>query len=221
MDEQWWDGKYRTQGQLWSGAPNGLLVAEAADLPPGQVLDLGCGEGADALWLAAQGWLVTAVDISRVALERAVAAEKAVLAGAAAGSVATAVPGGWTDAVPATDTKVCWTHADLGVSPPPAGAFDLVSALYFPFPRVGHVFDNVLAAVAAGGTLLVGGHEFTEGHHHDADFNPDAFYRWEEIGELLDDTWTVLVNETRPRVSPAPPGSGHINDTVLTARRKR
>ena len=195
MDEQWWDTKYRTQGQLWSGTPNGVLVAEAADLPPGQALDLGCGEGADALWLAARGWLVTAVDISRVALERAAAA--------------------------AGDAKVSWTHADLAVSPPPAGAFDLVSALYFPFLRDQRTVHDVLAAVAPGGTLLIGGHAFTEAHHHEADFDPDAFYRWETMGSFLDDTWTVLVDEVRPRVSPAPPGSNHVNDTVLKARKNR
>ena len=48
MDQQFWDDLYQTKDQLWSGAPNGVLVVEAADLPPGQALDLGCGEGGDA-----------------------------------------------------------------------------------------------------------------------------------------------------------------------------
>lgn len=196
MDQQWWDSRYGTQDQLWSGAPNGLLVAEVADLPPGQALDLGCGEGADALWLAARGWLVTAVDISPVALERAAAA--------------------------AGDAKVSWTHADVTVSAPPAGSFDLVSALYFPILRGQPAVHDVLAAVAPGGTLLFGGHDLTDlADHHDMDFDPHSFYRWDEIAGLLDDSWTVLVNEVRPRVSPAPPNSGHINDTVVKARKKR
>ena len=197
MDQRFWDEKYLTQDQLWSGAPNGVLVVEAADLSPGQALDLGCGEGGDALWLAGRGWLVTAVDISRVALERAAAA--------------------------ASETKVCWTHGDITVSPPPAGAFDLVSALYFPLPRSAPAaLQSLLAAVAPGGTLLVVGHDLDSSHDHHIDpaIDPGAYYRPDEIAELRDGAWTVRVDETRPRVSPAPPGSGHVNDIVLKARKE-
>jgi len=197
MDETYWDGKYRTQDQLWSGNPNGVLLVEAADLTPGQALDLGCGEGADALWLAGRGWLVTAVDISRVALARAAAA------------------GG--------DAKVSWTHGDLITTPPPAGAFDLVSALYFPLPHSEPAaLRSLLAAVSPGGTLLVVGHDLEDMHHHQheaPDFDPADYYRTDEIADLLGGSWTVEINETRPRVSPAPPGSGHVKDTVLRARR--
>ena len=66
-----WDEKYRSRARIWSGEPNPQLIAEAAPLPPGTALDLGCGEGADAIWLASRGWKVTAVDVSAVALERA------------------------------------------------------------------------------------------------------------------------------------------------------
>ena len=66
-----WDERYRTKPQMWSGKPNPQLVREAGGLKPGKALDLGCGEGADAIWLAQQGWTVTAVDVSAVALERA------------------------------------------------------------------------------------------------------------------------------------------------------
>lgn len=59
---------------MWSGQPNGSLVAEVADLEPGTALDVGCGEGADAIWLAHQGWKVTALDPSAVALDRAATA---------------------------------------------------------------------------------------------------------------------------------------------------
>jgi len=197
MDQQFWDDRYRTKDQLWSGAPNGLLVAEVAELPPGQALDLGCGEGGDALWLAGRGWLVTAVDISRVALERAAAA--------------------------AGDVKVSWTHADLSTFTPPAGAFDLVFAMYPAFPHTAErAIHGMLAAVAPGGTLLVGGHDLTgwQDHHADSDVDVTAFYTPGEIAKLLDDTWTVLVNETRPRVSPAPPGTSHVNDVLLKARKK-
>jgi 2-polyprenyl-3-methyl-5-hydroxy-6-metoxy-1,4-benzoquinol methylase len=65
-----WDRRYADRGQVWSGQPNGALVAEVAGLTPGRALDVGCGEG-DAICLARRGWEVTALEISSVALERA------------------------------------------------------------------------------------------------------------------------------------------------------
>ena len=59
-----WDERYRTKPAFWSGNPNGTFVQEVSPLPPGRALDVGCGEGADAIWLAQHGWAVTAVDIS-------------------------------------------------------------------------------------------------------------------------------------------------------------
>ncbi|WP_133905082.1 class I SAM-dependent methyltransferase [Actinophytocola oryzae] len=207
MDQQFWDDLYTTKDRLWSGAPNGVLVTEAADLPPGQALDLGCGEGGDALWLAGRGWLVTAVDISRVALERAAAV--------------------------AGDAKVNWIHADLTEFTPPARAFDLVSCMYGAYLHTAErAVLAMLAAVAPGGTLLIGGHDINDmhGHGHDGEhdgehdngptFDPHDFYQPTEIAELLDDSWTVSVNETRPRVSPAPEGTPHVNDVVLKAQKK-
>ena len=111
MDAEFWDELYGSRDQLFSGNPNGALVTEAADLPPGQALDVGCGEGGDALWLARRGWQVTAVDISRTALERAVAAS--------------------TDVA----DRIAWTRADLTTTPPPGDSFDLVSVQYFPLPH--------------------------------------------------------------------------------------
>jgi SAM-dependent methyltransferase len=197
MDQQFWDDLYRTKDKLWSGAPNGLLVAEAGDLPPGQALDLGCGEGGDALWLAGRGWLVTAVDISQVALERAAA-----MAG---------------------DAKVSWTHADLATFTPPAASFDLVSSMYGAFPYADdRSLRAAIAAVAPGGTLLIGGHNIHDmlAHGHQPALDPHDFYQPDEIAKLLDDSWTVLVNETRPRVSAAPEGTDHVNDVVLKARKE-
>jgi 2-polyprenyl-3-methyl-5-hydroxy-6-metoxy-1,4-benzoquinol methylase len=76
-----WDARYSERdGTMWSGRPNGRLVSEVADLAPGRALDVGCGEGADAIWLARRGWTVTGIDISEVAVRRARAAAE--LAGA-------------------------------------------------------------------------------------------------------------------------------------------
>src|SRR3954470_6989189 len=73
-----WDARYgERDGAMWSGRPNGRLVAEVADLAPGRALDVGCGEGADAIWLAQRGWTVTAIDVSAVAVDRARAAADA------------------------------------------------------------------------------------------------------------------------------------------------
>ncbi|MDQ6848845.1 MAG: class I SAM-dependent methyltransferase [Actinomycetota bacterium] len=69
--EDAWDQRYAEMPQVWSGRPNAALVAEVTALPPGRPLDVGCGEGADAVWLAGQGWEVTALDVSQVALKRA------------------------------------------------------------------------------------------------------------------------------------------------------
>src|SRR3954447_9701012 len=71
FDQAWWDERYRSAPAIWSGAVNVNLAREAEGLAPGSALDVGSGEGADALWLAQRGWRVTALDISPVALARA------------------------------------------------------------------------------------------------------------------------------------------------------
>ncbi|MGV9839969.1 class I SAM-dependent methyltransferase [Nocardia niigatensis] len=111
MDAEFWDVRYRSRDKLFSGEPNTVLLVQASGLPVGQALDVGCGEGADALWLARRGWQVTAVDVALTALQRA--------------------------AVSATDIsgRIAWVRADLTSTPPPEDSFDLVSAQYFPLRR--------------------------------------------------------------------------------------
>ncbi|NEE01368.1 class I SAM-dependent methyltransferase [Phytoactinopolyspora halotolerans] len=198
MDSEHWDEMYRGRDQVFSGSPNPVLATEAADLPPGQALDVGCGEGADAIWLARRGWRVTAVDISRVALERAAAAGADVA------------------------DRVAWTHGDLVATPPPAAAFDLVSVPYFPLPRQPDhaALHALLDAVAPGGTLIVVSHDLADlpaRHGNGVDFRD--YYQPDDIAGILDDAWTVLINQRRPREAPAPAGTHHTHDTVLRAQR--
>jgi SAM-dependent methyltransferase len=193
-----WDERYAGAEQVWSGRPNGALVAEVAGLRPGRALDVGCGEGADVVWLAQQGWDVTGLDVSQVALDRA--AMHARQAGA----------------------SVRWVHADLVQAQLPAGAFDLVSAQYPALLRTPRddAERALLAAVAPGGTLLVV-------HHADIDpeeakargFDPADYVGPADVAALLGDGWRVEVDEKRPRDITGGAGAHHIHDLVLRARR--
>jgi SAM-dependent methyltransferase len=193
-----WDERYASAEQVWSGRPNGALVAEVAGLRPGRALDVGCGEGADVVWLAQQGWDVTGLDVSQVALDRA--AMHARQAGA----------------------SVRWVHADLVQAQLPAGAFDLVSAQYPALLRTpGDDAERaLLAAVAPGGTLLVV-------HHADIDpeeakargFDPADYVGPADVAALLGDGWRVEVDEKRPREITGGAGAHHTHDLVLRARR--
>jgi len=197
-----WDARYAGAERVWSGDPNGALVAEVADLAPGTALDVGCGEGADAVWLAARGWRVSALDVSRVALDRA--------AGHARGA----------------GVDVRWLHAGLlDADLPPAG-FDLVAALYPALRRVGPGDEAgeraLLAATAVGGTLLVVHHADVDTHHaRSAGFDPADYVSPDDVARLLDDDWDVQVHERRPRHVASGAGAHHTADVVLRARRLR
>jgi SAM-dependent methyltransferase len=210
-----WDRRYAEQEQMWSGRPNGALVAEVAGLAPGRALDVGCGEGADAIWLAGNGWEVTALDVSGVALGRA------------AGHAADA------------DVSVRWVHAGLVEADLPSASFDLVSAQYPVLLRTPDATAErvLLDLVAPGGVLLFvhhagmadrhdhdHDHGGTEQHDHDAanDVDP-ADYVWPaEVAAVLRDGWHIEVDELRPRDAPeSGAGAHHSDDLVLRARRLR
>ena len=199
--ESFWDERYRSAQRVWSGNPNPQLVAEVAERPPGRALDVGCGEGADAIWLARRGWSVVAADISGVALERAAQHARDTDQSAAA--------------------RIEWRRVDLLVHPPEASSFDLVSAQFMQLPpelRTA-LFTSLAAATRNGGMLLVVGH-----HPSDLDTGvrrppmPEVFYAPEEIAGLLDGSWTVRACEARPRSATTPDGAEvTIHDTVLAA----
>ncbi|BDH55088.1 bifunctional NAD(P)/FAD-dependent oxidoreductase/class I SAM-dependent methyltransferase [Tsukamurella sp. PLM1] len=201
-----WDNRYDGE-RMWSGNPNGTLVREITGLAPGRALDVGAGEGGDAVWLAEQGWAVTASDVSARALEHVATA--AAQRGAA---VATLL-------------------ADAGALDPfPTGAFDLVSAQYASIPRSPdqRAVLNLLEAVAPDGTLLVVGHDpeamravAATGEHAQA-FDPDAYVSVDHVAAAVteSDQWVIEVHEKRARPHGAV-STHHIEDVVLRARRVR
>jgi thioredoxin reductase/SAM-dependent methyltransferase len=199
-----WEHRYSAD-PIWSGNPNGTLVNEVERTRPGRVLDVGAGEGGDAIWLAEHGWTVTASDISQRALDRiAVVARERELA-------------------------IECHHADAN-SPEayPPQSFDLVSAQYASIPRTpdGRGINNILAAVAVGGTLVVVGHDLepmrraVDTSSHSQLFDPDAYVRVDDFVEAIVSSpdWAIVTNEKRPRPTGAA-STHHVDDIVLRARR--
>ncbi len=183
---------------MWSGQPNEALVREVGTLTPGTALDVGCGEGADAIWLARQGWVVDALDVSAKALARA---EQ----GAAQEGV-----------------DVTWLRHGLEDLPADT-AYDLVAAFYPALMRAdGSVIDTLLDAVAEGGTLLVVHHAHVDrARAMEHGFDPDDYVRHEDVLAALSPTdWTIEQAGESARTAPQGPGAHHHTDLVLRASRK-
>ncbi|MEU0127376.1 class I SAM-dependent methyltransferase [Streptomyces sp. NPDC006289] len=202
-DAEMWDDRYRESDRIWSGNPNTVLVREVEGLTPGRALDLGCGEGADAVRLARWGWRVTATDISTVALDRA--------------------------AVHAADAGVAdlidWQWHDLGASFP-EGEYDLVSAQFLhsmgDLPRE-RILREAAAAVAPGGVLLIVGHAgFPSWEHDHADMELPTTDEVLASLELPEGEWEVLLSEEHERVQDDPDGNPTTRtDNALKVRRVR
>ena len=198
-----WDRRY-SGDPIWSGNPNGSLVAEASGMKAGRALDVGAGEGGDAVWLAERGWQVTAADISPQGLRR--------IAGVAADR----------------NLKIECLHADAnGVAPFERAGYDLVTAHYASLPRTpdDRGITNLIGAVAAGGTLLFVAHDPEamrapiDTHQHSRAFDGDAFVQAEHVVAALNTAggWQIDVDEKRGRSHGA--ASHHVHDVVLRARR--
>jgi SAM-dependent methyltransferase len=205
FSQEFWDQRYESNPSVWSRNPNAHLVSEAADLTPGAALDVGAGEGADAVWLAERGWQVTATDISAVALQRG--ASHSLESGAEVAA------------------RISWLHADVTTWVPQPMTYDLVSShyLHVPKPQRDPMTAGLAASVAVGGTLLIVG-------HHPSDLQttiprppmPELFFTAAEVADTLDPRqWDILVSDARPRVAIDPDGrSVTIHDAVLRAQRR-
>ena len=177
--------------------PNRFVTEETAALPAGRAVDLGTGEGRNAIWLAEHGWQVTAVDFSSAGLDRAarLATERGV--------------------------KVEWVQADLLDYQPAPGGSDLVLVAYIHLPATGlaRVFRAAAAAVAPGGTLLVIGHDrdnLTRGHGGPQD--PDRLYTAAAVTAELDGL-AVRRAEQVMRTVRTPQGERTAIDTLVRAER--
>jgi len=216
-----WNERYSDAARIWSGRANAALVTEVAGLAPRSALELGSGEGADAIHLAALGWSVTAVDVSDIALSRA---------------AASAVEAGVGD-------RIDWVVADLA-DWRSDGAFDLVVACFLHsrlpgFPREA-ILRRAAGAVAPGGRLLVvshaapppwsalaHGHRHGHGDEHAVDEHalpgqqlPDLDQELETLA--LGEGWTLETAEVREREAIGPDGeAATLLDIVILARAPR
>ena len=212
----YWEDCYRNGGGASRREPSPSLLAEASDLPPGTALDAGCGWGADAMWLAARGWTVTAVDISPAAVDQARQHAEA--------------------AEPQAAGRMTWLAADL-TTWEPDGRFDLVTSHYVHVPGPPErLFARLASWVAPGGTLLVVGHGYTpeqygQGHTHvhsehgeQPESPPDtARVRLAQITSALHDAeWEIVVAEPRTHTI-SRPGDGPpavLDDVIVRAQRR-
>jgi SAM-dependent methyltransferase len=192
-----WNRRWREERAQPSTAPSEFLVAEVEGLAPGAALDLACGAGRNAVWLARRGWRVTAVDFSEAALHmaRALASNEGV--------------------------TVEWLEADAVTWVPPARAFDLVCVLYLQLPAEERrrALAHAAAAVRPGGRLLVLGHDLlnlTDGWAGPT--QADVLFTPADVVAEIDGLEVVRAERVRRLVADAPPGRDAI-DALVRARR--
>jgi SAM-dependent methyltransferase len=199
MDRADWDRRYLEKELVWSAEPNRFLVEEVGGLAPGRALDLGAGEGRNAVWLAALGWQVTAVDFSAVALEKA-------------GRIASS-----------RGVEIDWVNADLVEYRPEAAVFDLVLLLYIhlPWPEMATVLGRARAALAPGGTFLLIGHDRSNLEHgHGGPQRLEVLYTAGEVAGLLEGL-DIEESGTRVRAVETDQGVKQAIDCLVRARASR
>jgi ubiquinone/menaquinone biosynthesis C-methylase UbiE len=197
MDPTAWDERYASKDYLWTVEPNRFVQQHVAQLTPGTAIDLATGEGRNAVWLAGQGWQVTAVDFSPVGLDKArrLAADH--------------------------DVDVEWVEADVTAYQPSA-TFDLVLVAYLQLstPQRVEVLRRAAGWVASGGTMLVVAHDrsnVTEGHGGPP--SPEVCYDVDETVAALEGL-TPSVAEVARRPVQTDEGERVALDTVVVATRR-
>ncbi len=208
---EYWDERYAAHEPVWSGKVNQRLVEQTAHLQPGDAIDIGCGEGGDAVWLAQQGWTVTAVDVSAIVIDKARAHAAATLPAEVA-------------------RRVTWQPADVRTWQPPADSADLVSMqfLHLTEPLLAEVQARLALTVRTGGTLLIVNHDPLDLHSGIGRPDiPGVMLAASTIVARLDpDDWEVEVAEAFPREAHGHEAHGHeghgvtVHDTVVRARRR-
>lgn len=199
---RYWDARYAERERIWSGNPNRSLVDVVSGIPvSGRALELGCGEGADALWLARLGWAVTAIDISPTALARGRAAAQAA----------------------GVDERILWIEADLAEWGPDE-SYELVTASFLqstlPLPT-SEILRRTAGAIPPGGHLVVITHaEAPPGSRHHEHELPGPQGRFTELG-LDPGEWETTTLELRDRDGYWPDGTAAVlRDAVIVVRRR-
>ena len=199
MDREEWNRRYGGSDLLWTARPNRFLVAEVADLEPGRALDIACGEGRNAVWLAEQGWRVTGVDFSDVALEKA------------------------SRLAEARAVAPEWLQADLLDFRAEPRAFELVIVFYLQLSGTPRrtILRAAADAVAPGGTLLLVAHDSSNLEHgHGGPQDPAALYTAGDIVADLDGTGLEIERaELVKRPVETPAGERTALDALVRARR--
>ncbi len=164
MDHAAWDRRYAGSELLWTSEANRFLVEEVETVAPGRALDLACGEGRNAIWLAERGWEVTGVDFSTVGLEKA------------------------RQLADARGVRARWVVADLLDYRPEREAFALVIIFYLQVPAAqrGPILRKAAAAVAVDGVFLLVGHDVANiAHGHGGPRDPTVLYTSHEVADDL------------------------------------
>lgn len=199
MDSEAWNRRYEGSELVWTAQPNRFLVAETEALVPGRGLDLACGEGRNAVWLAEHGWRMTGVDFSSVGLEKA------------------------SKLASGRGVEADWVVADLFSYEPEAEAFDLVVVFYLQVPAAQRapVMRAAARGVAPGGALLVVAHDSTNLEHgYGGPPSPAVLYTAQDVAGDIEDSGLVIERAEcveRPVATDA--GQRVALDALLRARR--
>ena len=197
MEKEEWDRRYKENDLVWGWAPNELLVQEVNDLKPGRSLDMACGEGRNAIWLASIGWKSTGIDFSSEGIKKG------------------------KQTADKLGVEVEWLEADLRKWEPPESAYDLIVSLYVHMmpDEIERVHRNAVTALAPGGTMIVIGHDLTNlTDGYGGPPFPDVLFTPERIAQDLDQL-VIEKAERAKRTVKTDDGEKTAIDTLVRAHK--